>query len=92
MKKRKAKLFRKGSSQAVRPPAEFRFAGDDVRTGRDRETGEVVLLPITASWDEFFAQRERTPERRGFLALVSNNERDFGHVPRLTLQNWTRAR
>jgi tRNA(fMet)-specific endonuclease VapC len=25
------------------------------------------------------------------LVLVSNNERHFGHVPRLTLQNWTRA-
>ena len=68
MKERTAKLFRNGSSQAVRLPAEFRFAGDEVRIRRDPETGEVVLSPITASWEEFFAQRERTPERRGFLA------------------------
>ena len=68
MKARTAKLFRNGSSQAVRLPAEFRFAGDEVRIRRDPETGEVVLSPITASWDEFFAQRKRTPERRGFLA------------------------
>jgi len=68
MKQRTAKLFRNGSSQAVRLPAEFRFAGDEVRIRRDPETGDVVLSPITASWDEFFAQRERTPQRRGFLA------------------------
>jgi len=68
MKERTAKLFRNGSSQAVRLPAEFRFAGDEVRIRRDPETGDVVLSPITAGWDEFFAQRERTPERRGFLA------------------------
>jgi len=68
MKERTAKLFRNGSSQAVRLPAEFRFAGDEVRIRRDPETGDVVLSPIMASWDEFFAQRERTPQRRGFLA------------------------
>jgi len=68
MKERTAKLFRNGSSQAVRLPAEFRFAGDEVRIRRDPETGDVVLSPITAGWDEFFTQRERTPERRAFLA------------------------
>lgn len=67
MKSRRDKLLGKGGSQAVRAPAEFRPGGNDVRTHRDRETGEAVPLPITASWDEFFAQRERTPGRRGFL-------------------------
>jgi len=68
MKERTAKLFKNGSSQAVRLPADFRFAGDEVRIRRNPDTGDVVLSPITADWAEFFAQRERTPERRDFLA------------------------
>ena len=67
MKARTAKLFKNGSSQAVRLPAEFRFEGDEVRIRRDPETGEVVLAPIVAGWPEFFALRAGTPQRRGFL-------------------------
>jgi len=68
MKARTAKLFKNGSSQAVRLPADFRFAGDEVRIRRDPATGEVVLSPLVEGWDEFFALRDRTRERRGFLA------------------------
>ena len=67
MNNRKDKLLRKGRSQAARAPAEFRLAGNDVRTRPNRETGEAVLSPITENWDDFFAQRKRTPERHGFL-------------------------
>ncbi len=51
----KAKLFMSGGSQAVRLPAEFRFAGSEVDIRRDPITGEVVLSKPTTSWDDYFA-------------------------------------
>ncbi len=53
---RTAKLFKNGSSQAVRLPAEFRFEGDEVYIMRDEATGDVVLStrPGAKTWDEFF--------------------------------------
>jgi antitoxin VapB len=46
-----AKLFRNGSSQAVRLPREFRFDGDRVRIRRVPE-GVLLepLIPDTSSW------------------------------------------
>lgn len=54
---RTAKLFRNGASQAVRLPAEFRFAGDTVYISRDAATGDVVLSsrPGAKTWGDFFA-------------------------------------
>jgi antitoxin VapB len=51
-----AKLFKNGSSQAVRLPAEFRFEGDEVYATRDELTGDVVLSnrPGAKTWSEFF--------------------------------------
>ena len=51
-----AKLFKNGSSQAVRLPAEFRFDGDKVYVTRDEATGDVVLSsrPGTKTWGDFF--------------------------------------
>ncbi len=51
-----AKLFKNGSSQAVRLPAEFRFEGDEVYATRDEVTGDVVLSnrPGVKVWQEFF--------------------------------------
>ena len=53
---RTAKLFKNGSSQAVRLPAEFRFDGDKVYVTRDEATGDVVLSsrPGTKTWGDFF--------------------------------------
>lgn len=53
---RTAKLFKNGSSQAVRLPAEFRFDGDKVYITRDEATGDVVLSsrPGTKTWGDFF--------------------------------------
>lgn len=53
---RTAKLFKNGSSQAVRLPAEFRFAGDEVYATRDEVTGDVVLSdrPGAKVWRDFF--------------------------------------
>jgi len=51
-----AKLFKNGSSQAVRLPAEFRFEGDEVYATRDELTGDVVLSkhPGSKTWEDFF--------------------------------------
>lgn len=54
---RTAKLFKNGSSQAVRLPAEFRFSGsDEVYATRDDATGDVVLSrrPGKKIWGNFF--------------------------------------
>ena len=57
---RTAKLFKNGRSQAVRLPAEFRFAGDEVYIRRVAETGDVVLSQRRgwSSWDEYFGARD----------------------------------
>jgi antitoxin VapB len=54
---RTAKLFKNGSSQAVRLPAEFRFPGKEVAIRRDEKTGDVILSPKAAlgDWKAFFA-------------------------------------
>jgi len=49
-----AKLFRNGRSQAVRLPAEFRFAGSEVYVRRDPATGDVILSRRPDSWQDFF--------------------------------------
>lgn len=63
---RTAKLFKNGSSQAVRLPAEFRFEGDEIYITRDDTSGDVVLSsrPSAKTWDDFFeyVQRIDVPE------------------------------
>jgi len=56
MQTKLAKLFKNGSSQAVRLPAEFRFSGTQVYATRDETTGEVVLSdrPGSKVWRDFF--------------------------------------
>jgi antitoxin VapB len=49
-----AKLFRNGRSQAVRLPADFRFAGSEVYIRRDPATGDVILSRRPDSWQDFF--------------------------------------
>lgn len=55
-RRRRAKLFWNGRSQAVRLPKEFRFEGDEVEIVRDGEL--VILTPVVRErfsqgyWDE----------------------------------------
>jgi antitoxin VapB len=49
-----AKIFMNGRSQAVRLPAEFRFAEKEVYIRRDPSTGDVVLSRRPGGWDDFF--------------------------------------
>ncbi len=78
-KTRTAKLFRNGASQAVRLPAEFRFAGEEVFVTRDERTGDVVLStrPGAATWDEFFALLASVEVPADFMA-----ERPMNAQPR----------
>ncbi len=63
-----AKLFITGRSQAVRLPMEFRFQGAEVFIRRDPNTGDVVLSPKPASWQEFFELADRTEIPADFMA------------------------
>ena len=63
-----AKLFITGRSQAVRLPMEFRFQGVEVFIRRDPNTGDVVLSPKPASWQEFFELADRTEIPADFMA------------------------
>ena len=65
---RTAKLFLNGRSQAVRLPAEFRFAGSEVFVRRDPSTGDVILSQRPESWDSFFDLRREANPPDGFLS------------------------
>lgn len=63
-----AKLFASGGSQAVRLPAEFRFAGDIVYVRRHPATGDVILSS-RAPYADFMAARDALgPLPEGFLS------------------------
>jgi antitoxin VapB len=49
-----AKVFRTGRSQAVRLPASFRFASEEVYIRRDPATGDVILSARPGNWDAMF--------------------------------------
>lgn len=60
-----AKLFRNGSSQAVRLPREFRFDGDKVRI---RRVGTGVLLePIVEDVEAWLAELKNIPADPDFM-------------------------
>jgi antitoxin VapB len=61
-----AKLFRNGSSQAVRLPQEFRFKGDKVRIRRAGNA--VVLEPVTDDPEEWLAALRSIPADPDFMA------------------------
>jgi antitoxin VapB len=56
-KKRVARLFRNGRSQAVRLPREFRFEGDWVRIRR--VAAGILLQPLISETPEWFAELDR---------------------------------
>ena len=63
-----AKLFKNGRSQAVRLPAEFRFAETEVYIRRDPASGDVVLSRRPGDWEEFFQLVERLDVPQDFMA------------------------
>jgi antitoxin VapB len=67
---RTAKLFKNGSSQAVRLPADFRFEGDEVYITHDEATGDVVLSthPGARTWGDFFDLMQTIDAPDDFMA------------------------
>ena len=65
---RTAKLFLNARSQAVRLPAEFRFAGKEVFIRQDQTTGDVILSRRPESWDSFFKLRQEANVPDEFMA------------------------
>ena len=65
-----AKLFKNGSSQAVRLPYEFRFSGDEVYIYRDETTGDVVLstCPGVGAWKELFELVHSIDDSEAFMS------------------------
>jgi antitoxin VapB len=74
-KTRIAKLFKNGSSQAVRLPADFRFEGKEVFATLDEVTGDVVLStrPGAGTWGEFFKLMRSIEVPPDFMAERSMN-------------------
>lgn len=56
----KAKLFQTGRSQAVRLPKAFRMPGTEVNIRR--EGNNVILEPISTSWDALVAALDEFPD------------------------------
>ncbi len=68
LQKEKAKVFMSGRSQAVRIPAEFRFATDEVYIRRDPQSGDIILSPAPGGWDDIFAALDRAAVPDDFLS------------------------
>ena len=64
----KAKVFMSGRSQAVRIPAEYRFATDEVYIRRDPQSGDLILSEAPGGWDEIFAALDKAGFPDDFLA------------------------
>jgi antitoxin VapB len=65
---RTAKLFRNGRSQAVRLPADFRFAESQVFIRQDPVTGDVILSRRPESWESFFQLVQQAGVSDDFMA------------------------
>ena len=75
-----AKIFVTGRSQAIRLPKEFRFQGEEVFIRRDPITGDIILTPKPASWQDFFALADATDIPTDFLSdrdTSASPERDL---------------
>jgi antitoxin VapB len=64
----KAKVFMSGRSQAVRIPAEYRFATDEVYIRRDPQSGDLILSEAPGGWDEIFSALDKAGFPEDFLA------------------------
>ena len=63
----KAKVFMTGRSQAVRIPAEFRFATSEVYIRRDPQSGDIILSQAPGDWNQIFAALDQAGVPDDFL-------------------------
>jgi antitoxin VapB len=64
----KAKVFMSGRSQAVRIPAEYRFATEEVYIRRDPQSGDLILSEAPGGWDGIFSALDKAGFPEDFLA------------------------
>ena len=64
----KAKVFMSGRSQAVRIPAQFRFASSEVYIRRDPKNGDVILSQSPGSLREIIAALHKLNISDDFLS------------------------
>lgn len=64
----KARVFMSGRSQAVRIPAQFRFASDEVYIRRDAKNGDVILSQSPGTLQEIFAALDQLGVPDDFLS------------------------
>jgi antitoxin VapB len=62
-----AKVFYNGRSQAVRLPSLFRFSSKEVFIRKDEKTGDVILSPKSASWEEYFQLLDKLDIPKNFM-------------------------
>jgi len=80
-----AKLFMNGRSQAVRLPAGFRFAENEVHIRKDPATGDVILSRKPGNWERLFALIKDTDVPADFLPP---DTRDQGSAERDPFADW----
>ena len=66
----KAKVFMSGRSQAVRIPAEFRFAGKEVYIRRDARNGDIILSQASGTLAEIVAALHKLNIPDDFLSAA----------------------
>ena len=64
----KARVFMSGRSQAVRIPAQFRFASNEVYIRRDPKNGDVILSQSPGSLQEILAALHKLDIPDDFLS------------------------
>jgi antitoxin VapB len=64
----KAEVFMSGKSQAVRIPAEYRIATNEVYIRRDQQSGDLILSEAPGGWEEIFAALDKAGFPEDFLA------------------------
>ena len=79
----KAKVFMSGRSQAVRIPAEFRFAGNEVYIRRDPKNGDVILSQSPGSLQEILAALDKLGVPDDFLSPAERAQESLQERPEL---------
>jgi antitoxin VapB len=73
----KARVFMSGRSQAVRIPAAYRFATNEVYIRRDPQTGDLILSQAPGDWEEIYTALDQAGIPDDFLS-----DRAQGRPPR----------
>lgn len=78
-----AKLFKTGSSQAVRLPKAYRLPGDEVWVHKNEVTGVVTLTPkknTASGLDELFLLINAAAVPEEFMAQRDNQAGEFREI------------